>query len=333
MSVTVGRTVVPRAKSIELADGVMLTVAVLWASNNVITKAALDRGLEPLIYIFLRLVLVAGLLFPYLWLRHVPLRVRRADLLRFALCGLCGFTFYNLLYVVGLSHTSAFSAAILVALSPIFILMLSALLGMESVRRLQWVGVAISFLGVAIFIGDKLLAGEPAFGDLLNVVAAFCFASYSLATRPLVLRYGPETTTVWSVLFGLVAVIPFTVGAVRDEQWSAVTGFEWFSIAWAAIVSVMIGYSLWGWAIARTGAGRSVPYLFLIPVFTGLFSVVFRNDHLEAAQLIGGAVALAGVALARRSARPSIQPAAIEPAVETGITPESEPMPRTVPGP
>src|SRR5688500_14455097 len=99
-----------RPKSIELADGVLLTVAVLWASNNVFTKAALDRGLEPLIYIILRFVLVAGLLFPYLWLRGVPLRIQRPDIPRFVASGICGFTLYNMLYIVGLSHTSAFSA-------------------------------------------------------------------------------------------------------------------------------------------------------------------------------------------------------------------------------
>jgi drug/metabolite transporter (DMT)-like permease len=320
-----------RAKSIELADGAMLTVAVLWASNNVITKAALDRGLEPLIYILLRFVLVAGLLFPYLWLRHVPLRIRRADLPRFSVSGLCGFTFYNWLYMVGLSHTSAFSAAILVALAPIFILLMSAAFGLEQVQRLQWVGVAISFFGVAVFIGDKLLAGEPAAGDLLNLIAALCFAVYTLTTKPLVRRYGPETTTAWAVLIGLIGIIPFTAGAVRTEQWSAVTGLEWFAIAWAAIVSVMIGYSLWSWAIGRTGAGRSVPYLFLIPVFTGLFSVVFRDDHLEAAQLIGGAIALAGVALARKSAHATERIESIIPSEETGMAPELDPKPCTIP--
>ena len=311
----------------------MLAVAVLWASNNVITKAALDRGLEPLIYIILRFALVAGLLFPYLWARGVSLRIQRADIPRFVASGILGFTLYNLLYIVGLSHTSAFSAAILVALAPVFILMISAAFGLEQVRGMQWAGVAISFLGVSIFIGDKLLAGEPAIGDLLNLIAAFCFAVYSLTTRPLVVRYGPETTTAWAVLIGLIAVLPFSAGAIRAETWGAISGFEWFSIAWAAIVSVMLGYSLWGWAITRAGAGRSVPYLFLIPVFTGIFSVIFRGDHLAAPQLIGGAVALAGIALARVFARSTGRTEANVAAEETGMPPDPEPRPRGIPGP
>jgi drug/metabolite transporter (DMT)-like permease len=322
-----------RPKSIELADGVMLTVAVLWASNNVFTKAALDRGLEPLIYISLRFGLVALLLFPYLKWRGVSLRMQRSDIPRFFVSGLCGFAFYNMLYIVGLSHTSAFSAAILISVAPVFILLLSAIFGLERVLPVQWAGVALSLLGVAIFIGDKLLAGEPAIGDLLNMIAALCFAIYGLTTRPLVERYGAQATTAWAVLIGLVAIIPFTARSLMNENWSGLSGVEWFAIAYAAIVSVMLGYSLWGWAITRTGAGRLVPYLFLIPVFTGIFSVIFRGDHLGVPQLVGGAIALAGVALARMFARPADRIEAIVPAEETGMAPDPEPRPRAVPGP
>ena len=322
-----------RPKSIELADGVMLIVAVLWASNNVFTKAALDRGLEPLIYISLRFGLVALLLFPYLWLRGVSLRMHRSDIPRFIVSGLCGFAFYNMLYIVGLSHTSAFSAAILISLAPIFILLISAIFGLERVLPLQWAGVALSTLGVAIFIGDKLLGNEPAIGDLMNMFAALCFAIYGLTTRPLVERYGAQATTAWAVLIGLVAIIPFTASSLRNEDWGRLSGIEWFAIAWAAIVSVMLGYSLWGWAISRTGAGRSVPYLFLIPVFTGIFSVIFRGEHLGAPQVIGGAIALAGVAVARMFARPADRTETIMPAEETGMAPDPEPRPRAVPGP
>lgn len=311
----------------------MLAVVTIWAINNVLTKAALDRGLEPLIYILLRLALVSVLFAGWLTLRGISLRIHRQDIPRFIVSGLCGFALYNMLYVVGLSHTSAFSAAILVSLAPIFILLISAALGLEKVRTPQWIGVTLSILGVAIFIGDKLLAGEPALGDALNVVAALAFAIYALTTRDLVLRYGPQVTTAWSVIVGLIAVIPFTAGAAWNETWRSIGWFSWMSILYAAVGSVMIGYALWGWAIARAGAGRSVPYLFLIPVLTGILSVAFRGDRLQPAQLIGGAVALAGVAVARKFARPDERAEAILAAEETGMAPTVEPSPRALPGP
>lgn len=323
----------PRGKSIELADGVMLAVVVIWSVNNVLTKAALDRGLEPLIYILLRFTIVVVLFFAWLSLRGVPLGIRREDIPRFLVSGVAGFTIFNLLFVVGLSHTSTFSAAILISLGPIFILLISAALGLETIRPLQWGGVALSILGVSIFIGDKLLSGEPATGDVLNVIAALSFAIYALTSRKLVLRYGASLTTAWSALIGLVAVLPFTLGAARDEVWSSIGSFGWFAIFYAGVGSVMIGYALWGWAIARTGAGRSVPYLFLIPVLTGVLAVVFRGDRLGAAQVVGGAVALAGIAVARVFARPEDRLEVVLPAEQTSTAPQVESSPRAVPGP
>src|SRR5215204_4487774 len=134
----------------------MLGVVILWATNNVLTKAALERGLEPLIYVPVRFAIGTLVVFAWLKLRQVSLRVRRQDVPRLFVSGMTGFAIYNLLYVVGLSHTSVFSAAILVSLAPIFILLIAAAFGLERVRPLQWLGVALSFVGVAIFIGDKL---------------------------------------------------------------------------------------------------------------------------------------------------------------------------------
>lgn len=289
--------------TVELADLAMLTVVFVWASNNVLTKEALDRGLEPLVYVALRFGLVVAVLFGWLAARGQLRVVRRADLPRFLLSGLCGFALYNLLFVIGLAHTSTFSAAVLISLAPVFILLISAALHIERVRPAQWAGVILALAGVAIFIGDKLVSGEPAIGDVLNILAAVSFAMYGTSTRALVVRYGSQVTTAWSVLVGLIAIVPISAHALWTEEWTTIDPVGWIAIVYAAIVSMMLGYALWGWAMARTGAGRSVPYLFLIPVITGLLAVVLRHEHLDAAQIVGGAVALTGVAAARIAAR------------------------------
>ncbi len=309
----------------------MLAVVAIWAANNVLTKAALDHGLAPLTYVSVRFAIVAVVIWVYLAVRSQSLRIRRSDIPRFIVSGLCGFAVYNLLFVIGLAHTSAFSAAILISLAPIFILILAALFRLERVRPMQWLGVVLSLAGVAVFIGDKLLAGQPALGDLLNVAAALCFAVYGLTTGDLVVRYGPLRTTAWSVTVGSIAIVPFTARTLLREDWGAIGGIGWTAMVYAAVISMLVAYSLWGWAIARTGAGRSVPYLFLTPVFTGIFAVVFRGDRLEAAQLIGGAIALSGVAIARIYARPAGRSTGVS-RDDTAATPATDREPRAAPG-
>ncbi len=281
----------------------MLTVVTIWAGNNVLTKSALEDHVSARTYVFLRLLIVSALLFGMLLARRESLTVPRAGFGTFLIAGVSGFGAYNLLFVLGLARTSAFSAAILVATAPIFTLLLASALRIEPVRREQWIGVGVAFAGIGIFVGEKLVNGRPAAGDLLNLLAAFCFAIYGLATQDLVRRHGAQLTTAWSVLIGLVAVTPFTLPAVLDQDWEAMQWRGWTAVLYAAIMSMFIAYTLWSWAIGRSTTGRTVPYLFLIPVITGVLAVIFLDDDIGMFQLIGAACALSGIALARRSAR------------------------------
>lgn len=281
----------------------MLLVVSIWAGNNVLTKSALGEDVMVRTYVFLRLLIVSTLLFSMILLRGRSLHVDRVDYGKFILAGVSGFAAYNLLFVMGLSRTSAFSAAILVATAPIFTLLFATLLGIEQVVPRQWLGVSVAFLGIIIFVGEKVVHGVPATGDILNVLAAICFAVYGLTTQDLVRRNGAPLTTAWSALIGFVAVAPFTAGALFEQDWDAMQWRGWTAVLYAAILSMFVAYTLWSWAIGRSTAGRTVPYLFLIPVFTGVLAVLFLDEDIGVYQLIGAGFALTGVALARRSAR------------------------------
>lgn len=318
---------------LDVADAVMLLVVIIWAGNNVLTKAALNEQISPLVYVFLRFAIVSALLFSWLRLRRQIVPIRREDYGRLALTGISGYAAYNLLFVVGLSRTSAFSAAILVGMAPIFALIISSALGLERVGRIQWIGVTIAFAGVALFVADKLAAGRPAIGDLLNLVAALSFAIYGLSTRGVVQRYGSPTVTAWSVTIALVAVLPFTLPAVVREDWSQLGLLAWGSVLYAAVLSMLVAYTLWGWAIGRAGAGRTVPYLFLIPVLTGLFGFTLLDDRIGRIQLMGAAFALIGVFLARRTPAPPQPHTLVSAPAQTPLEPATPPRQEPLRGP
>lgn len=292
----------PSGKSrFDIADGAMLSVALIWAGNNVFTKAILNTRIDPLPYVFCRFAMVATLMFGWFYLRRVDVRVRRQDIPLFLVAGVTGYAFYNLLFVVGLSHTTAFASAIMVSLGPIFTLVFSAILRFERVRWVQWAGVVCSFAGVSLFVGEKLTSGRPAYGDLLNLVGASSFAIYSIATRPLIMRYGSPVVTAWSVLIGLIAVTPVTFVALINQDWSGVGVVGWTGMIYAGVLSMLVGYTIWGWAIRRQGVGRTAPFLFFIPVVTGILSALILDEALTIFKIIGAVFVLIGVSLARRT--------------------------------
>jgi drug/metabolite transporter (DMT)-like permease len=293
-----GRNLEP--KRFDIADLAMLITVVIWAANNIIVKRAVDQ-IDPRAYVFGRFAIVVVPLFAWLLIRRVPLAIRREDLPLFFFTGITGYAAYNLLFTIALDHTTAFSTALLVSMGPVITLLIAAAIGTERIRSIQWVGVVCATTGVALFVGEKLAGGVPVLGDALSLAGAVCFAAYSISTQPLVRHYGSPAVTGWSALIGLIVSIPITLPAVIAQDWGSVEVSGWASLVYSSIMSMLVAYTIWGWAIERRGVGRTVPYMYLIPVLSGIFSVVVFNESFGALKLCGGALVLIGVALARRS--------------------------------
>ena len=112
--------------------------------------------------------------------------VERADWRLFALAGLTGYTLYQLGFVLGLSRTSPFSSSLLIAMVPLFTVLILAVMG-EPTPLQGWLGLGVALVGVAIFLLDKRGASAGTLvGDLLSIGAAIAFALYGIVTRPLV---------------------------------------------------------------------------------------------------------------------------------------------------
>src|ERR1035437_7589001 len=117
-------------------------MTVAFGGTFVATKVAL-RGFEPLLIALLRFT-VAGAI---LWLagrrrgEREPVSCR--ELGRLALLGFVSLTVYFTFENVGIAHTSASSAAILIATIPIFVLVLNAVTAREHTAAGQWLGVAL----------------------------------------------------------------------------------------------------------------------------------------------------------------------------------------------
>lgn len=290
----------PAARAFDVGDAAMLAVVLIWAGNNVVVKGALAE-LDPLAYVVGRFAIVVALLFAWLAPRRTLAVPRRADLPRYLFVGLTGYALYNALFTVGLANTSVFSVALLVSMGPVFTLLIASVLGMERVRLGQWVGVVLATAGVALFVGDKLGGGIPyqPLGDGLSLLAAVLFAAYSIATGPLVARYGAPAATGWSALTGLLLILPVAWPAAVAQDWRGLSPGAVASLVYASAVSMLVGYTLWTWAIGRRGVARTTPYLFLIPVVTGAFSAVVFGEQFGPLKIAGAACVLTGTTLVR----------------------------------
>jgi drug/metabolite transporter (DMT)-like permease len=281
----------------ELAQG---GVVLMWASTFIVTKAVFAE-LNALPYIFARFAAMLALAFAVLGLRRAGAAwtIRRQDWGRFLAVGLCGYTVYQLAFVLGLERTSPFSSSLLVAMVPLFTVVMTSFMG-EKAPRQAWLGLAIALAGAALFLWDKRGdGGGTLLGDGLSIAAAVSFAAYGVLARPLVGRYPPETYTAWSILFGAVPLFLLSLPATIGEDWGGVSGWGWAAVVYMAIFPVYVAYQLWNWAIARRGVTAATSFSLLVPIVSGILSALLFGEGFGPLKLAGAALVLAGLVVVR----------------------------------
>lgn len=280
-----------------------LLVISMWASTFVVTKAAFAE-VSPMAFIFVRFLLMTILAFGVLAARgrKAQWRIRRADLPRFILAGLAGYTLYQLGFVLGLDNTSPFSSSLLIAMVPFFTMLILAAMGERSALG-AWLGLGVGIVGVIIFLADKQGGAGTLLGDALSLGAAVSFAFYGVINRPLVRAYPPETYTAYAVGLGSIPLLLLSTPAAVAQPWGAITFWGWVAILYMVTLPVYVAYMLWNWAIARRGAAAATSFSLLVPILSGTLSAIFFAEGFGPLKLLGAACALAGLVILRRSTR------------------------------
>jgi len=292
-----------------LPEIALLTVVLLWASTFVITKDAFER-ISPLAFAFIRFLLITVLAFGVLVVRGRSAqrarywRVERADLPRFALAGLFGYTLYQLGFVLGLERTSPFSSSLLIAMVPLFTMLLVTLLG-DRPPPVAWVGLGVAIAGVVVFLSDRGGGGSWD-GNLISLGAAVAFATYGVVNRPLVARYPPETVSAYTTLAGSVPLLLVSLPAARAQDWGSLGVGSWLVILYMVVLPVYVAYILWNWAIARRGVAIATSTALTVPVVSGVLSAIFYAEGFGTLKVLGATLALLGLLLMRLPRWPSL---------------------------
>jgi drug/metabolite transporter (DMT)-like permease len=271
------------------ADLAALATVVLWASAFPAIGVAVGQfGAVGLSVARLAVASVALLIAaPFLGVRRPQAR----DLPLICLCGLAGMTLYQLLLNAGERVVSPGTASLLIATAPIYATLLAtALLGERPTRR-RWTGSVIAFAGsAAITVSHGVSFGAAA---LVVLAAAVMQAIFHTAQKPLLSRYTGFEVTVYAIWAGTLFILPWTgslVHALPHADARAIGSAVFLGIAPSAI-----GFVLWAYAMARMDVGRATSSLYLVPAVAVLVAYVWLGEVPGMVELVGGAVALAGV--------------------------------------
>lgn len=133
------------------------------------------------------------------------------------------------------------------------------------------------------------------------LLAAMAFGSYTVLSMPMLERHSPLTVATYSLLFGGAVLLLLSSPYLAGLEWESVGAGAWGAVAFSAAFATTFSFSAWQTGVSRIGANRILVYQYLITV-TGVASgIVFFGESLGIEKIIGGAVILLGVYLARRS--------------------------------
>src|SRR5690349_12258193 len=272
---------------------------VLWASAFPAITVAV-AGLGPAGLAVARLAVASAALAlaaPFMGVRKPTPR----DLPLIAVCGLAGMTGYQLLLNAGERVVPAGTASLLVATAPVWASLLAvAFLGERASGR-RWAGSAIALAGTALIaVSHGLGFGASA---LLVLAAAVLQAVFHTAQKPLLARYTSFEVTAYAMWAGTVFVLPWTGALVR--AWPAAGGAAISSAIFLGLAPSAAGFALWAYAMAGMDVGRVTLSLYLVPAAAIGIALAWLGQVPGPMELAGGAIALAGVILARDSGIPT----------------------------
>lgn len=269
---------------------VVAVMNVMWGLNLIAIKNAVDL-FGPLTSAVLRQAIVMVVCLPAL--RIVPGKMR--GLLGLGLLSGGVFYIFNNLAMAVASNVSAL--AIATQLGAPFSLILAIVFLKEKVHRFRIMGMALSFLGVAILVFDPDIAKEG-LGIVLMACCGLIWAICSMIQRQ---QAGVRIMTIyaWVGMIGTLILLPialiFEPAQMRNIPAIPIASFGW--VLFSALGSTLLGQGSMSWLLQRHPVSSVVPLTLAAPVIAVISGALYFGTPLSPVMILGGLIALTGVAI------------------------------------
>ena len=289
----------------------VMSAALLFAVNGTVSKVVLQSGISPLDLTQVRATgAFLGFALVLAVTRRESLQLRRRELPYLIVFGIAGVALVQWLYFVSIARLPIGIALLIEYIAPILIAIWAWAVFKERIRRRIWLALVFAVVGLALVV--EVWSGLSL--DGLGVTAALCaalaYAVYVLMAERAVRRRDPASLTAYGFLFAAIfwaAVQPvWRFPSERlDDRVSLLGHLErfslpvWLLLLYIVIAGTMITFLLVAAALRHISATRVGIVAMLEPVAASAVAFVWLGESFGTAQLLGGAIVLAGILLAQ----------------------------------
>lgn len=286
-----------------LAMTLLVVCCAIWGFQQILIKITVVE-VPPLWQASLRVWGAASLLWLWCRARGVPLFSRDGTLGGGLIAGLLFAGEFAFIYL-GLQHTSASRLTVFLYTSPFVVaLLLPRVVPGERLRPLQWLGLWIAFLAVAVAFSESFQGASALprqwLGDAMALAAGALWGLTTLAIRATRLTSAsPEKTLFYQL--GVTAVVAPLISLALGEPWSLSYSTQaWASIGVQTIIGAFASYLTWMWLLRHYPATQMSTFTFLTPLFALVLGVVLLGEPLTWRLVVALLGVAAGIVLVSR---------------------------------
>jgi drug/metabolite transporter (DMT)-like permease len=274
-------------------------VSIIYGVTFTIAKDVMPKYVQPFGFITMR---VGGsvLLFWLISFFGPKEKIAREDFPRIIAAALFGVALNMLTFFKGLSYTSPIMGAVLMVTTPMIVLILSAIIMKERMKKRKMFGIILGLAGtVTLILYGKSVVNAPnaTLGNLLVFINAISYGFYLILVKKLMDKYNAFTFVKWIYTFGFLMVLPFGWSEFHAIDWANLPNAIFWKIGFVVVFSTFLTYLLNLISMRELKPTTVAVFIYLQPLFATIFAVSLGKDELSLVKLLSAVLIFAGVYL------------------------------------
>jgi len=235
----------------------------IYGLNHTIAKGVMPDYIQPYALVMLR-VIGAAILFWLVSFFGPKEKIEKKDYRRILICAVFGMGINMLAFFKGLALSTPINSAVIITLTPIFVLVLSVILIKEKITSRKIIGVVVGLAGALglIMFGNEIRQDAPniPLGNFYIILNALFYGTYLILAKILIEKYHPFTFMKWLFSLGILICLPFGYQELIAVDWQNLPFEALWKIAFVILGTTFCTYLFNIFALTQFLCLRTTPY-------------------------------------------------------------------------
>lgn len=296
---------ITKKRSLNIIVIQMVLVSVIWG-GTFIAGRVIQPEISPLLSATLRFLFASISLILVLFLGRIGWkRISMKQFYQIMVLGGSGVFIYQILFFYGLQIIPASRAALLVAINPAMIALISFILWKEKISFKKGCGISLCVIGAVILLSDKAPNTDDFMinkGDLAILGCVISWGVYTVAGKNVIQEIGALHTVTYAVLFGTVLLIltSIYVEEINFEALSLLSVGDLVSLSYLGILGSAIAYVWYYQGVSQLGAAGAGSFIALNPLSAVIIGTIFLNEKMSSMIILGGGLIILGIMITNK---------------------------------